>query len=326
MSIATGIGSWPGTSVRDTLGMVRELLDGHLPYLPELPARGPGADMIGRTTGLLAELFADLQPDGWRLVDRPGLDARRTDAFLRQDLDELAEAFDGHSGPLKLQVAGPWTLAGSLWLMKGERAVSDEGACRDLVDSLAEGLRAHVASVRGLVPGAQLVVQVDEPLLPTVLSGGLPTASGLGRLPAPDPQVVAAGLAAVLRAHDGDTVVHCCAANPPLPLLRSVGASALSLDVSLLGPRGWEGIAVAVEDGIRLHAGVVPTDGSSPRAQELADRVEDAWRRIGMPPGGLADIVVTPACGLAGLAPELARSVQRAAVDVAAELDERSVR
>jgi methionine synthase II (cobalamin-independent) len=326
VSIATGIGSWPGTSVRDTLGMVRELLDGHLPYLPELPARGPGADMIGRTAGLLAELSADLQPDGWRLVDRPGLDARRTDAFLRQDLDELAEAFDGHTGPLKLQVAGPWTLAGSLWLTKGERAVSDEGACRDLVDSLAEGLRAHVASVRRLVPGAHVVVQVDEPLLPTVLAGGLPTASGLGRLPAPDSHVVAAGLAAVLDAHDGDTVVHCCAANPPLPLLRSVGANALSLDVSLLGPRGWEGVAVAVEDGIRLHAGIVPTDGSTPRAQELADRVEDAWRRIGMPLGGLADIVVTPACGLAGLAPELARSVQRAAVDVAAELDERSVR
>lgn len=326
MSTASGIGSWPGTSVRDTLGMVRELLDGHLPYLPELPARGPGADMIGRTAGLLAELSADLQPDGWRLVDRPGLDARRTDAFLREDLDELSEAFDGHTGPLKLQVAGPWTLAGSLWLARGERAVSDEGACRDLVDSLAEGVRTHVATVRRLVPGAEIVLQVDEPLLPTVLAGRLPTASGLGRLPAPDPQVAAAGLAAVLGAHDGPTAVHCCATDPPLPLLRSVGADALSLDTSLLGPRGWEGVAVAVEDGIRLHAGAVLTDGTSPRAQDVADRIETAWRRVGMPQSRLADIVVTPACGLAGLAPDVARAVQRAAVDVAAELDERSVR
>lgn len=326
MSIATGIGSWPGTSVRDVLGMVREVLDGQLPYLPELPARGPGADLIGRTTGLLVELSADLQPNGWRLVDRPGIDARRADAFLREDLDELAEAFDGHVGPLKLQVAGPWTLAGSLWLARGERAVVDPGASRDIVGSLAEGVRIHVDAVRRLVPGAAITLQVDEPLLPAVLMGRLPTASGLGRLPAPDQQAVAAGLAAVLAAHDGDTVIHCCASEPPLPLLRSVGADALSLDTALLGPRQWEGVAVAVEDGIRLHAGAVPTDGTTPRAQDLADRVEEAWRRLGMPQGGLADIVVTPACGLAGLTPDLARVAQRAAVDVARELDERSAR
>lgn len=326
MSIATGIGSWPGTSVRDALNQIRELLDGHLPYLPELPGRGPGADMIGRTAGLLVELPVDLQPTGWRFVDRRGLDAQRTAAFLRQDLDELAEAFDGHTGRLKLQVTGPWTLAASVWLTRGERAVVDERACRDIAESLAEGLRGHVADVRRLVPGAEVVVQVDEPSLPTVLAGRLPTASGFGRLPAIDPQVAAAGLTQVLRAHEGETVLHCCAGDPPLPLLRSVGATALSLDTSLLGPRGWEGVAVAVEDGIRLHAGAVPTDGSAPRVQDVASGLEDAWRRLGLPPGGLTDIVVTPACGLAGLPPDLARTVQRAAVEVAAELDERSVR
>src|SRR5580765_6831682 len=92
VTLATGIGSWPGTSVRDALGQVRELLDGQLPYLPELPERGPGADMIGRTAGMLVELPVDLQPVGWRLVDRPGRDAQRTAALLREDLDELAEA------------------------------------------------------------------------------------------------------------------------------------------------------------------------------------------------------------------------------------------
>ena len=325
MTLATGIGSWPGTSVRDALAQVGEILDGHLPYLPELPARGPGADMVGRTAGLLVEMPVDLQPVGWRLVDRPGRDAARTAAFLREDLDELAEAFDGHEGRLKLQVVGPWTLAANVWLTRGERLVVDEGASRDLVESLAEGIRLHVGAVRRLVPGAQIVLQVDEPSLPTVLAGRLPTSSGFGRLPSLDPQVAAAGLRTVLAAHDGETVLHCCAADPPLPLLRSAGPSALSVDTSLLRPRGWEGVAVAVEDGIRLHAGAIPTDGSLTRPQAVADRFVDAWRRIGMPLASLADVVVTPACGLAGAAPELARTIQRAAVDTARELDERGV-
>ena len=111
--------------------------------------------MIGRTAGLLVELPVDLQPIGWRLVDRPGRDASRTGALLREDLDELAEAFDGHVGPLKLQVVGPWTLAANVWLSRGERVIVDEGACRDLVESLAEGVRLHVAAVRSLVPGAR---------------------------------------------------------------------------------------------------------------------------------------------------------------------------
>ncbi len=324
MTQATGIGSWPGTSVRDALAQVREILDGHLPYLPELPARGPGADMIGRTAGLLVELPVDLQPTGWRIVDRPGRDASRTAALMREDLDELAEAFEGHVGPIKLQVAGPWTLAASLWLPRGERVIVDEGASRDLVDSLAEGVRVHAATVRRLVPGADVVLQVDEPSLPTVLSGRLPTASGYGRLPSLDPQVAAAGLATVLAAHDGDTVIHCCSADPPLPLLRSARPAALSLDIAQLRPRGWEGVAVAVEDGIRLHAGAVPTDGSVTRAVEVADRITDAWQRVGMPLSSLSDVVVTPACGLAGAPPHVALAIQRAAVDTARELTERA--
>jgi methionine synthase II (cobalamin-independent) len=324
VTLATGIGSWPGTSVRDALAQVRELLDGQLPYLPELPARGPGADMVGRTAGLLVELPVDLQPIGWRHVDRPGRDASRTAALLREDLDELAEAFDGYEGPLKLQVAGPWTLASSVWLTRGERSLADAGARRDLVDSLAEGVRLHVAAVRQLVPGAQVVLQLDEPSLPAALAGRLPTASGFGALRALDPQEALRGLQTVLAAHDGDTVVHCCAADPPLELLRSAAPGALSVDATLPGPRGWEGLAVAAESGIRLHLGLVPTDGSRTRAQDLADALVEPWHRVGMPLSALADVVVTPTCGLAGASPQGARSILRAAVETAVEISERA--
>ena len=59
---ATGIGSWPGTSAREAVRTVRDLLAEALPYLPELPARGVGADMIGRTGTMLEGLHLETQP------------------------------------------------------------------------------------------------------------------------------------------------------------------------------------------------------------------------------------------------------------------------
>ena len=101
------------------------------------------------------DLPVDLQPHGWRLVDSPGRDQRRAASWLRSDLDALAEAFDGYAGPLKVQVAGPWTLAASLWLPRGERALTDPGARREVVESLAAGVGDHLTAVRGGGPGGR---------------------------------------------------------------------------------------------------------------------------------------------------------------------------
>ena len=326
MARATGIGSLPGTDIRESLRVVRDLLgDGHLPFLPELPARGPGADMVGRTAALLVDLHVDLQPGGWRFVDRPGRDSARTSAFWHEDLDELAEAFDGYTGDLKVQVTGPWTLAAGIELNRGDKAVADQGALRDLVGSLAEGVRRHVAEVQRLVPGASLVVQVDEPSLPAVLAGRLPTASGYGHLRAVDPQTAMNGLRDVLAAapEGAATVVHCCDPAIPLPLLRATGVGAVALDVTALGPARWESIAATVEAGVQLYAGCLPTDGSG-TVRGATDLVVRGWSDAGMSPQGLADITATPACGLPGLTPEGARRVLQSAVDVAAEWSQRA--
>ncbi|GAA4345525.1 uroporphyrinogen decarboxylase/cobalamine-independent methonine synthase family protein [Angustibacter luteus] len=323
---ATGIGSWPGTDVAEALAVVRgELPD--LPYLPELPSRGPGADMIGRAAARLVSMPIDLQPGGWRLVDRPGRDQARADAFWREDLDRMAYAFDGYTGPLKVQLAGPWTLASTVWLPRGERAVVDRGATRDLVESMAQTVRELVADVVRLVPGATAVVQLDEPALPAVLEGRVPTASGFGRLRAVAPAEAQQGLTTVLTAaHEAGarTAVHCCAPDVPIALLRDAGAQALALDVTLLGPSGWESVAASVEAGTRLWAGLVPTLGEVPAASELAGRLARWWHDVGLPVVDLADVVVTPTCGLAGASPPGARAALVRSRETARELAERA--
>jgi methionine synthase II (cobalamin-independent) len=306
----------------------------HLPFLPELPARGPGADMIGRSAVMLVDLPVDLQPSGWRLVDHPGRDHSRARGFRRQDLDVLAEVAEDYSGLLKLQVTGPWTLASQLWLPRLERVVVDAGAVRDLIGSLAEGVVQHLGEVASLVPGARLVLQVDEPGLGAVLEGSLPTASGFGRLRAVDEAVVVDGLRDVLDAARAagavTTVIHSCAAGVPVAALARTGADALSLDVAQLRTPGWEQVAEMIEAGTALWAGAVPTSpavlgGALPRPDAVADAVWKPWKTLGLEVAAAAAVVVTPACGLAGArSPQVAGQILRVARRGAAELAERA--
>ena len=90
---ATGIGSLPGTHPLEAARTVAGELP-ELPHLPELPARGVGADLIGRTAGLLVDLATEFVPSGYRVTARPGLEHRRAVDLLRTDLDALEEALD----------------------------------------------------------------------------------------------------------------------------------------------------------------------------------------------------------------------------------------
>jgi methionine synthase II (cobalamin-independent) len=236
----------------------------------------------------------------------------------------VEEVADGYAGPLKVQAAGPWTLAGSVELHRGDKAVADPGAVRDLGQSLAEGLRQHVADLRRRVPGATVVLQLDEPVLPAVLAGSVPTASGYGTLAAVERPVVEASLADVLGATGAYPAVHCCAARPPLDLFRAAGARALAVDAGQLRPDDDESLGEAVEAGVALWLGAVPTTGE--KLSDLAGTVASVrttWRRLGLDPALLAEaVVVTPACGLATATPAYARAALRRCRETARALRE----
>jgi methionine synthase II (cobalamin-independent) len=305
---ATGVGSMPGTDAREAARTVTGSLEA-LPHLPELPARGPGADMIGRSLGLLVELYARVEPSGWRFGDHPGRDTRRAHSWVGEDLDALEEFTQEYTGPLKVQAVGPWTLAASVELQRGEKALADPGAVRDVAASLTEGLRLHLAEVRRRIPGAQVLLQLDEPSLPAVLTGQVRTASGWQRLRAVDRSVAEEVLRGVVGGVDAPVVVHSCAPDVPVGLLRRAGAAAVSLDASLLTERDDEEIGEAVESGTVLLLGVVPsTDAALSDPAGSVSGVRTLWRRVGLAPALLPrSVVVTPTCGLAGASPAYAR-------------------
>ncbi|WP_327005915.1 methionine synthase [Dactylosporangium sp. NBC_01737] len=286
---ATGIGSMPGTDIAEAQRIVLgELPD--LPYLPELPARGPGADMIGRGGALLTELPIELYAGRWRVASSPGHDLRVARDFLDRDLDTMTEQASEFAGVFKIQVPGPWTLAASLQLPIGGALLRDHGAARDLAASLADGVRAHVASVRARLPLATILLQVDEPSLPAVLAGRVPSESGYATLRSVSPSVARDALATVFSAaSDVPVVAHCCAPDVPFSLLREAGAMAVALDLSLLSD--LDALGEQVDAGMGVFAGV---SGPSP-----AGVVRDLWRKLGFPLTSLAvQVVVTPPCGL----------------------------
>lgn len=308
----TGIGSLPG---KDPSEACRYLLDElPIPHLPELPDRGWHADIAGRGAALLADLHVDLQPSGWRIVPRPSRDGQRARDLLARDVDALEKAAE-HTAPeiLKLQATGPWTLASILELHRGNKVLSDHGAMSDLAQSLAEGVKNHVADVQRRLPGTTIAVQLDEPSLPAVLAARIRTASGFATFRAPDIQVARDRLRTVLAVTE-HTVVHCCAPDPPLELMGE--ASALSIDSAM--PVDHERLGELLEQGRGLLLGVVPgVDGDLPSVKEVVETVRRLRDR-----SGLTEVTLTPTCGLAGASERYARAALKRCIEAATAVEE----
>ncbi|WP_137147043.1 methionine synthase [Mycolicibacterium sp. CR10] len=320
---ATGVGSWPGSSARDAAEVVVGELH-NLPHLVELPARGPGADMIGRAAALLVDIAFDTVPRGYRIAPGRSAVTRKAASLLEEDIDALEEAWEkaglrGGQRVVKVQAPGPVTLAAHLELPGGHRALTDAGAVRDLTTSLAEGMAAHRAQLQRRLE-VPLVVQFDEPSLPPALAGRLAGVSSLNTVHPVDEAVVNALLDECVEVVGGDVGLHCCAAGLPWKMLQRSAIMAVSVDVQTLTAADLDGIGEFIESGRTVLLGAVPTTAPAvvPTAEQVAAAVAAVTDRLGFARAVLRDRVgVTPACGLAAATPGWARTAielsQRAA-------------
>ena len=314
----TALGSLPGTEVGAGVRLALEEVS--LPWLPEFPARGPWAGMIGRGLGLLEGLGAEYVAGEWRLSAVPGRDQRRARATLRDDLDVLEENAQGLTGPFKVSVAGPWTLAASTLRPLGGRVLGDRGARRDLAQSLAAGVSDLRADVARRLPGVEVVVQVDEPSLPAVLAGRVPTEGGYFR----HRHVDRAEVADLLRGLDADAL-HCCAPGLDLDLLigpGGAGFAAVSMPQALITADQWDALGSAFEAGTDLWLGCVPTSPArAPHPDALTASVLGVLRPLELGPVLSERVVLTPACGLAGWPVAEVRPLLRTLRTVADRMD-----
>lgn len=249
----TGPGPMPGTDPREAARIVMGECHA-LPFLPELPERGPGSDQAGRTLSMLVDLPVDVSPRGWRLADSRGRLARVAADLLDRDSDALEEADEQVRDPeaeptaaerlLQVRVMGPWSLAAGLELPGGLPVLTDRGARRDIASSLAEGVASQATRLaERLRSGTRIVL--DEPMLWRVAAGTVPAPSHFDPVPAVAAEQLALALcrfADTLRAAGVDQVL--------LRLPTTAGPDAPPVFSAFAEPPGGE----APLDGLVLEA------------------------------------------------------------------------
>lgn len=304
-----------------------------VPALVQLPVRGPGAGPVARTATLLEEMSIELGPHGWKLADRQGMDERRARAYLRDDVEALSIAATGYTGRLVLGLRGPWSLAADLYLARGDRVLSDRGARVDLAASLAVGVAGHIAEVRRQLPGADVVVHVDEPLLAQVGAGVLPTFSGFSRIRSVSGPDVVEGLRVVVDAIHGagaQAILHGGSARSTIAPIVLAGADGLGVDLApgRWDEALWEQIATAQERNVTLWAALPAARVSQcagPDVVGLADAIAVPWRRMGLSTEGLDTVTLLESGSeIAAGTPDAARAMTGNLGRAAAILAERA--
>lgn len=307
----TSFCQFPGLDPIEIHQVVRgELGEPNLPVLPQLSERGVGADPLGRSAALISDMGFDLQPHGWRIGVRDGLDARRARSILRSDENLLADVLGAEKKPalrLKISVLGPWSLAAGLYLSHGERILLDHGARRDVLEAYAEGVKEHLLRLRSTTTLRSFTVQLEEPQLPAVLDGTLPTASGyrtLRSIPRAEVRQVYAQFVTTLSDVAGTSVII----NLPgadndwrqrVDLTHQAGIGGYLINPAHLSAFGWERVAALVESGSQIYLQILEPGMRAPGVVDGVKKILRPWQQLGLPLTALGQLTLMPTTSFA---------------------------
>lgn len=300
---ATSIGSLPHTDAAAAAALVLERHHA-LPAAPQLPSRSPAESMLAQVAAGLPGV--DVYSSGNLRVDPSLLRADAVEAAidrgwpsfadddgwlaLRVFLNAVATSSRPHDAPVKVQLAGPVTLA---------LAFADAGiAVTDALDLAARVVRARASAlcayVADALPGTPVVAFLDEPGLTAVGTDRLPVAGGQLA------DVVSSALAALKPS--AATAVHCCGPTD-WRVVTMAGPDIVSLPARH-APNAGVTLGDFLDRGGWVAWGAVPTDGPIGEVEHLWRALSATWcdmTVLGCDPARLRQqSLLTPDCGLAG--------------------------
>ncbi len=98
-------------------------------------------------------------------------------------------------------------------------------------------------------------------------------------------------------------IVHSCASDVPIRLLRGAGFVGVSVDLGLADAAAYDHLAEALDDGERVILGVVPSLESPkpPTERSVIEGVQRWLDMMGLDPDECGHLIgISPTCGLAG--------------------------
>lgn len=301
---ATGLGPWPGQQIPEALTRIRgELGDPHISYLPELADRGYQASLLARSLAALEGLSADGTAAGWRLRGGYAAEGDAARSLLASDINVLADCVGQESGlapgALKLRLLGPLSLAASTYLTKGERVLSDPGARRDLAEAQRAGLPGLLKVLGQALPGARLIIQLEEPLLLKVAQGQIPTSSGYRTIRAVARHELLALLTSLQEDLDqlgAQTLIHTDYLKLEPELRAAISTPLLSMQGQPTS--AWEALAPGLEAEQGLYLQLVDPLVRQPAGQ-LAQELWQTWTDLGLGKKLINQLVLTETGNLA---------------------------